>query len=268
MQDEKGKYSRIASWRLEQFREMTKSFIIRRDKSVLALPPFRRAFETIYIENEKIKLAYNKALENLRVTAESHSNLSYFDVQENLMTLRRITGMGKVPFAVEYIDTFLDTEEDEKIAIGIHHESVRDALYYELTNRGFQVLKYSGEDTPEQKNRIQHQFQDPHGPRVLIVNMIAGGVGLNLQACNNTLILERQWNAADEEQFEGRFWRQGQTRPVLAEYMLAKGTIDTYFAAMVENKRQVCGEALDGWQFTNDSDAIRELIEKTLASKL
>lgn len=268
-QDSKGKYSRINPYRLDRFRELTKSFIIRREKNaVLSLPPFRRTFETIYIEDESIKLAYNAALNNLKVTAESHSNLNFFDINDNLMTLRRITGMGKVPFAVEYINTFLDTTEDEKIAIGVHHESVRDALYNAFVSRDIPCLKLSGEDNAEQKNRIVKRFQDPTGPRVLVVNILAGGVGLNLQACNNVLVLERQWNAADEEQFEGRFWRQGQTLPVLCEYMLAKGTIDTYFSAMVEQKRKVCGEALDGWNFTADDDAIRELIEKTLASKL
>lgn len=269
LKSDNGKYERIKPWRLDDFRELTKNFIIRRDKNaVLSLPPFRRTFETIQIEDERIKVQYNQALKELRKTAEAHSNLNFFDVQENLMTLRRITGMGKVPFAVEYIQEFLESIDDEKIAIGIHHEAVRDNLYYALTEAGIPTLKYSGEDSPEQKNRTAKLFQNSDTHRVMVINMIAGGVGLNLQACNNSLTLERQWNAADEEQYEGRFWRNGQTRPVNSAYMLAKGTIDTYLTAMVEKKRQICGESLDGWNFTQDADAISELIEKTLASEL
>lgn len=264
-----GKYTRIQPYLLDEFRRITAQFMIRREKNqVLSLPPFRRTFEAIYIEDERIKGQYNKALADLDAITRHAHDLRFFEIQESLMTLRRITGMAKVPFAVEYIDTFLDTVEDEKIAIGIHHEAVRDAIYYALQQSGIPVLKLSGEDSAENKNRIVQKFQLDPKYRVLVVNMLAGGVGLNLQACNNVLCLERQWNAADEEQFECRFNRQGQKLPVLAEYMLAAGTIDTYFSALVEEKRQICGESLDGWDFGSDPNALRELVEKTLGSRL
>ena len=263
-----GKYNRFLPYKFDEFEYQTRNFIIRREKNqVLSLPPFRRAFETILIDDPKIKLAYNQELAKLAYNA-AKSNLSFFDVQENLMTLRRITGMAKTQFAIEYVDVFLDTVEKEKIAIGVHHEGVRDRLYYALQERGFNPLKLSGEDNAERKNQIVQDFTRDPQKRVLVVNMLAGGVGLNLQVCNNVLILERQWNAADEEQFEGRFHRQGQVAPVLAEYMIAKGTIDEYFSALVENKRQVCGETLDGWDFMSDSNALRDLVDQTVSHKL
>ena len=251
---------------------MTKDFIIRREKSILNLPAFRRTFERISFEDDTLRQAYNKALDDLQKKTESESDpdgkYNFFDVEANLMTLRRICGMAKIPFALEYVETFLDTTEDEKIAIGVHHEAVRDALYFALKEKGFAPLKLSGEDNAENKNRIQRLFCDDPERRVLIINMLAGGVGLNLQACNNTLILERQWSAADEEQFEARFHRSGQTKPVLAEYMIAEGTIDQYFMELVENKRQICGESLDGWDFKADSDTLRDLVTQTLSKRL
>jgi SNF2 family DNA or RNA helicase len=263
-----GKYNRFLPYKFDEFEYQTRNFIIRREKNqVLSLPPFRRAIETILIEDPKVKLAYNKELANLAYAA-SKSNLNFFDVQDNLMTLRRITGMAKTQFAIEYVDLFLDTVEKEKIAIGVHHEAVRDRLFYELQERGFNPLKLSGEDSAERKNQIVKDFTNDPQKRVLIVNMLAGGVGLNLQVCNNVLVLERQWNAADEEQFEGRFHRQGQPLPVLAEYMIAKGTIDEYFSNLVESKRQICGETLDGWDFTSDPNALRDLVDQTLSHKL
>lgn len=266
------KWNRIKRWKLDEFREMTKDFIIRREKSILNLPAFRRTFERISFEDDTLRQAYNKALDELQKKTESESDpdgkYNFFDVEANLMTLRRICGMAKIPFALEYVETFLDTTEDEKIAIGVHHEAVRDALYFALKEKGFAPLKLSGEDNAENKNRIQRLFCDDPERRVLIINMLAGGVGLNLQACNNTLILERQWSAADEEQFEGRFHRSGQTKPVLAEYMIAEGTIDQYFMELVENKRQICGESLDGWDFKADSDTLRDLVTQTLSKRL
>ncbi len=274
IQDDKGKYSRIAPYRMESFRELTKNFIIRRKKTeVLDLPPFRRTFRTIEIEDPKFKEAYNAALDSLQERVDEleaqGKEMNYFEMEANLMTLRRIVGTAKVPMAVEYIEEFLETVEDEKIAIGVHHDAVRDSLYFLLKQKGIEVLKLSGEDSAEKKNDILKRFTESKTCRVLVINMVAGGVGLNIQAANNTLILERQWNASKEEQFEGRFWRQGQTKPVLADYMIAAGIpTEDFFTTMVEEKRAICGESLDGWNFESDAEAVRQVVYQSLKSKL
>src|SRR5437899_2312974 len=166
-----GKYNRISPWMLEQFRETTGKYIIRREKSQVLnfLPPFRRTFETVYVDNEELKEYYNREIDKLREKTEGKKGYNYFDIQDNLMVLRRITGMMKVPFATEYIDTFLDTTEDEKIAVGVHHRAVRDHLYYNLTQKGFKVLKISGEDTAEQKELAKNRFVEELDKRVIIV---------------------------------------------------------------------------------------------------
>jgi len=268
------KYNRIKSWKLEQFRELTADFIIRREKNeVLSLPPFRRTFEKIAIEDPVFKKSYNDALASLekRVDelAAAGKEMSLLEMQDNLMTLRRIIGMAKVASAVEYTEEFLESVEDEKILIGIHHESVRDTLYFLLKQKGIRVLKLSGEDSAERKNQILQQFNADTSCRVMVINMIAGGVGLNIQAANNQLILERQWSAADEEQFEARSYRSGQTRPVLANYMIAEGIpVEDYFTCLVEEKRQTCGETLDGWSPATDKDVMRDLVYRSIRGKL
>lgn len=271
---ETGKWNRIKSWRLEEFRELTKDFIIRREKNeVLSLPPFRRTFTKVDIQDEKFRAAYNTGLAELQKKVDSLAKegqeMTFFEMQENLMSLRRIVAAGKMASALDYVEEFLESTENEKILIGIHHDAIRDNMFFSLKQKGISVLKLSGEDTPERKNQLVQKFNTDPQCRVMIVNMLAGGVGLNLQAANNILVLERQWNAADEEQFEGRCDRQGQTLPVLADYMIAEGIpIEDYFTAMVEEKRQICGESLDGWSFTNDKEALRELVHRTLATPL
>ncbi len=274
-QDANGKWNKILPWKLDAFREITKDFIIRREKNeVLDLPPFRRTFDKISIEADShFKKAYNDALDALQARvdelAAQGKEMSFNEIQDNLMVLRRIIGLAKVPAATEYVEEFLESVEDEKIAVGIHHESVRDTLYFNLKQKGIRCLKLSGEDSAEKKNQILMEFNRDPQIRVLIINMIAGGVGLNIQAANNILTVERQWNAADEEQFEGRFWRQGQTKPVLNSYMIAEGLpTEDYFTNMIEEKRQTCGETLDGWDFRSDKGAIRELVNETLNKRI
>ena len=264
-----GKYNRFLPYKFDEFEYQTRNFIIRREKNqVLSLPPFRRSFETILIEDPRAKAAYNKEVTNL-VNAGLRPNLAWLDIQEHFMTLKRIIGMAKVPFAIEYVDLFLDTVEKEKIVIGIHHDAVRDNLYLAFQERGFNPLKLSGEDNAEKKNQIAKEFTNNPQRRILIVNTLAGGVGLNLQVANNLLGLEREWNAADEEQLEGRLTRPGQTLPVLAEWMNAKGTIDTLYShPMIEDKRNICGETLDKWDIRGNKDALRDLVDQLGSHKL
>lgn len=270
-QDDQGKYSRIKKYKLEEFHDLISKYVIRRKKRDVQkwLPPFRRDFETVTVEDENIKAVYNKQLAKLQATADSKANLSYFDIQENLMTLRRITGMAKVDWAFDEVMNFLESTEDDKIAIGIHHEVVRDTLYEKLQQRGIRVIKLSGEDNDERKYQKVQEFQR-NDRRVLIINMLAGGVGVDgLQCCHEVLCLERQWNAVDEEQFEARFDRNGQVFPVTARYPLVKGSIDEYFSALVEKKRNIVGETTDDkWDGSlqkNDWDA---LMRETLSHKL
>lgn len=271
VQDQKGKWSSIQPYRLESFRELISNYVIRREKQdvLRSLPEFRRTFETISIEDEHMKKIYNQELDRLNLIAGSKEKITWADVGNNLMSLRRITGMAKVKFCVEYIDTFLDTIESEKIAIGIHHTMVRDALYGLLDARGFSPIKLSGEDGSEDKDRKVKEFQKETS-RVMVINMLAGGVGMDgLQCCNNVVCLERQWNSVDEEQFESRFHRAGQDKPVLCEYLVAKGTIDDYFMDLVEAKRLVFQQGVSNdWSLASDPNMLRELIERTISSRL
>ena len=159
--------------------------------------------------------------------------------------------------------------DNSRLAIGIHHHSVRDTLAYKLSNIG--CLKLSGEDSAEAKDRIMQKFE--HSPeRILIINMLAGGVGMDFHYCNNVLILERQWNSADEEQFEYRFYNPDKsikTASTNVEYIVAKGTIDEFFYDMVEEKRAIFGETIaNNWSLQDDATSFKQLMERTVSSRL
>jgi SNF2 family DNA or RNA helicase len=270
-----GKWNRISRWRLEEFRKITDKFIIRREKTEVLqdLPPFRRVFEKVSIEDSKFKENYNAALDMIQrrmdELAVQGREMGTMELRDNLMILRHICGVAKVQAGVEHVEEFLESTETEKIAVGVHHQSVRDNLYLELKQRDIRVLKLSGEDSAERKNEILEEFRTNPEIRVLVINMLAGGVGLNIQSANNILTLERQWNAADEEQFEGRFWRQGQTLPVQNTYLIAEGIeVEVFFTQMVEKKRAICGESLDGWDIGSDRIALQEIMDRSLMRKL
>ena len=260
---------RIRQHALQDFRNLTSHFIIRREKEevLFDLPSFERDEEWITINDPAIKDLYNHELDIESNFMRSGEKLSQTRMLGWLQKMRHIAALAKLSPASEYLADFCESVPDEKIAVGIHHTDIRTTLAENL--RQFNPIQLSGDDSAEAKNDLVEKFRG-NGNQIAIISELAGGTGLDgLQVCNNVLVLERQWNASDEEQFESRFHRSGQLKPVRAVYMGAVGTIDQWFADMVREKRAIFGMTVsNNWQFTGDTGAIKKLYTQTLENYL
>lgn len=266
-QDETGRWSRIDPYCLDSFKKTTAPYIIRRERNqvLTELPKFSRVFEEVKIESEILTKLYNAELDKLAEKDSEKANLTYNDIKEQVMTMRRIIGMAKAELILDVVEDFMDSTEDEKLVIGVHHHAVRDFLLAKLSK--YKPLVISDESADRKQWTID-RFRQPER-RLMIVNIIAGGTGLNLQFCNNCIVLERQWNSADEEQFEDRFNRIGQTLPVTAAYPKAIKTIDEWFSNMVEEKRAIFGDtvAIDATQWISQGD-VNDLVNWAINNRL
>jgi SNF2 family DNA or RNA helicase len=289
--DPESGYTRVRNYQVENFRKEIAPYVLRRewDDVYSSLPPLNRSFSIIEIEDEMLRKAYNSVLDELEMEMVSNTKFSYFDSIGMLTKLRRICGIAKVKFASNYVEAaMLDAKPWSKYAIGLHHIDVRNALSYTMAHLG--VMTLSGEDSPQRKDQVMRDFaRSPE--RVLGINMLAGGVGMDFYYVENVLILERQWASAYEDQFEARFFNpdskmvaqrmhdlypeyseywDGQREKVTnIEYMLAKGTIDEFFYDLVEQKRAVFGETIgNNWSLEQDQSSWKDLAEKTVASRL
>ncbi len=286
--DSNGRY-RVKSYLIEQFRAEIEPYVLRREWEDVygELPPLNRTPTIITIEDENLKKLYNATLDALEENMESKAKFNFFDSIGELTRLRQICGLAKCGWITNYIDTCLEDDPKAKWVIGLHHHAVADSLTFGLGKYG--VSKISGADSPEQKYAIMKGFQTSTD-RVCLMNMLAGGVGLDMYYVENCLIAERQWSSADEEQFEARFFNpdmamvhdrlnsmpspsrfysQAAPKVTNIEYIIAKGTIDEFFQNMVEQKREIFGETIaNDWDLTKSADSFRELMEKTVAGRL
>ena len=94
-------------------------------------------------------------------------------------------------------------------------------------------------------------------PKVLIIQIKSGGVGLNLQQFNNVIILSPDWNPSNEIQAIARAHRIGQKKQVIVhkislfankEFFKNKAdyfdTIDEYILNKQKEKRNLMAELL------------------------
>ncbi len=269
IQNDKGKFTRVAPWKYEAFKETIAPFVLRREKEDVYkdLPPLNRIFTVMTVDDQRMKDAYNRVLGEMEESLVR--NPTFFDSIGALQRLRQICGMAKVKWTADYAETLMMDSDKLKFAVGIHHHAVRDSIAYELSQHG--VMKLSGEDSAEQKDRVMVEFEKAP-ERILVINMLAGGVGMDFHYIDYALILERQWSAADEEQFEFRFYNPDKSikdRSTTIEYVVAKGTIDEWFYELVEEKRTIFGETIGtNWNLQEDTKSWRRLLEQTVSNRL
>lgn len=278
-QDDKGKYSRVKEYKFEEFKKVIAPFYLRREKEDIYtdLPKMNRMFTVIKIEDEKLKKAYNSILDKMEAEMVSRANYSYFDSIGDLMILRQLCGIAKVKWVTNYVDEMFEDSDTAKVAIGYHHYSVRERLKDELGDFG--VVKLDGQDSPEQKDYIAHKYFEKAPERVMILGMMAAKEGMELVYLDKAIVLEREFTAADEEQFEYRFYNPDKDylrkrglnpeKSTEIEYVVAQGTIDEWFYELVESKRAIFGETLGtNWNVMQDPGSFKDLVMKTIGGRL
>ena len=96
------------------------------------------------------------------------------------------------------------------------------------------------------RERIVDRFQEPgDDPRVLVMSLRAGGLGLNLTAASHVFHFDRWWNPAVEDQASDRAHRIGQTRVVQVHKMVCAGTIEERIDELIASKRDLAARIVD-----------------------
>jgi SNF2 family DNA or RNA helicase len=258
----------------EAFHEKTKEFILRRTKAEVLpdLPELSRKFYHVELD-KRLNKAYAAALSELD---DMMYNEDMDSMQKNsnmlaIMTkMRQITGVSKVEQCVDFVTEFIESN-DRKIVIFVHHHAAVNKLGSDLnewltTHELKPALNLNSTLDSNARQDLVERFKEPEY-RVLIASTLAAGEGLNLQFCSDAIMLERQWNPANEEQAEARFHRFGQMNKVNVTYMLASETIDEYFTELVEQKRAIVASTMDNKEIAWDQSSLLTELANILVTK-
>jgi SNF2 family DNA or RNA helicase len=260
------------------FHERTKNFIIRRTREEV-LPDLPKVFRNYSFTEDMAKSVEKAYIEEFKKFRFEYNTKGYSEeagdsdnTLARLSRLRHIVGRAKIIPCIEQVMEFLGST-DRKLTIFTHHIDVADILTEQLTS----LLKELGLKAPlriasETKDKfgVANEFTNDPKARVLIAATLVAGEGLNLQVCSDCIILEREWNPANEEQAEGRFPRPGQKADkVLSKYIVSVGTVDEFFAAIVEQKREIFQSTMnkDGEAIPWDQSSLMKELAEVLASQ-
>ena len=135
--------------------------------------------------------------------------------------------------------------------------------YFEARHHREILFLHGGTRKADREIMIDRFQQDPQAPRLLILSLKAGGVGLNLTRANHVFHVDRWWNPAVENQATDRAFRIGQTRKVQVHKFVCTGTLEERIHDLIESKKALADQVVgtgESWLTQLDGENLRDLL--------
>lgn len=195
----------------------------------------------------------------------------------------------KMDKAMEIAKEIVFEDEDRLVCFSQFKEALKEweRRFREL---GIQVVRYDGDISDARANQAQLDFDNKYAPnhawgtdcndscvnnpnsgerytgfvgkcpgyrwQVILCHYKKGGVGLNLNAARQMILLDREWNPGKEDQAFGRIDRMNNMEGSVVHTIHVAGTIDAFMDSLLEEKAAM----IEGLE--NESD---DMYDKLLA---
>ena len=107
------------------------------------------------------------------------------------------------------------------------------------------TLIYTGDQTRDERDDVLRRFRTQPERTTLVLSLLAGGQGLNLQEASYVFHFDRWWNPAVEAQAESRSHRMGQQFPVNVYSYTCENTIEERISDILRSKQQLFDDIVD-----------------------
>lgn len=171
------------------------------------------------------------------------------DVQEFVPSLPS----NKFDWLVEFLESRgigKKPDGDGKVVIASQFTQVIKLFAAELERMAIPVFTLTGETPPNRRKEVQRRFQSETGPectRVFLLNTVAGGVSLTLDAADDVVIVDETFIPDDQLQVEDRAHRLSRTdHTVTVWYLRSRGTIEESIGATTAEREALCRGIMDG----------------------
>jgi len=176
-------------------------------------------------------------------------------------SLKQLTTSGKIKMAIDWVEDFI---EGEKIIVFCTHVNL--AIRVLTEHFGSACVNIDGTISKVERQAASDRFNRDPDCRLLVGQLKSAGVGLNLQMdCANVAFLELGWTPGDHDQAEDRIHRIGQTRQCGIYYLVAENTVEEDIMDILDTKRQVLHQVLDGGE-ASEEGMLQAILKKLRAS--
>jgi hypothetical protein len=241
--------------RTKELQARVKPFILRRLKREVAkeLPPKTEVVLQCELEQNE-RIVYDALLGAARgeLLARLEQGDGVFSILEALLRLRQAcchigllpghdaTTSSKLELLMDALERSAD--QGHRALVFSQWTSLLDKIEPHLTRRAITFSRIDG--STKERGEVVEKFQCEDGPRVMLLSLKAGGLGLTLTRADHVYIVDPWWNPAVEDQAADRAYRIGQENPVLVHRLVAKDTIEERVLELQASKRALLASAL------------------------
>ena len=250
---------------------MIDPFILRRTKHQVAKELPEKTEQVIYCEMTEPQASYyereksiirNNILEHLEAEEDKNS----LQILDGLSRLRQIANhplmvdedyygeSGKFNEIIDYLGSLIS--EDHKVLVFSSYKKHLRLLEHHFKHIGWNYSLLTGET--QNRQQVIGEFQDNPQNKIFLIQIKAGGFGLNLTAADYVLILDPWWNPAVEEQAINRAHRIGQDKKVMVYRFISAGTVEEKIQQL-QNRKARLAET-----FITPSETLKKLTREQL----
>ncbi|KAI1075619.1 SNF2 family N-terminal domain-containing protein [Whalleya microplaca] len=133
-----------------------------------------------------------------------------------------------------------------------------DLIQIALDNAGIRYTRIDGKMTRIGRTAAMDAFREDDSVHVILVSIMAGGLGLNLTSGNSVYVMEPQYNPAAEAQAVDRVHRLGQKRPVRTVRYIMQNSIEEKMLVLQEKKMKLASLSMDRGKAMDKAEAAKQ----------
>jgi SWI/SNF-related matrix-associated actin-dependent regulator 1 of chromatin subfamily A len=221
--------------------------MLRRERNVIDLPPI--TFETVYVQLEGIQEKLYRSMEkDFFVYLESVDELCHAaSVGAQLVRLQQLNcspalvgGPDQSAKDAALLDIVTEYAENHKLLVFTTFVPYANMLCQKLA--AYKPVLITGATSLKSRQSAVDMFNANPECRVMIGTIGAIGEGMNIQAADMVVFINKPWVPAIVDQAISRAHRRGQKKPVHVISLHAVGTIDDYIESVLSSKEAVISE--------------------------
>ena len=253
----------VAYKNINVLKEEIDSCSLRRDKSILNLPPKTIIPEFIDMDQSQQKF-YENIMDGI-VDEVDKVSINTTNLLGMITRLRQATSSPSVLTSSEIVPTKIERAIDLVEEIVSNGEKVvifsyfKDPLYLLADKlKQYKPLIGTGDLDDKVVSDNIDKFQNDPDYKVFLGTVQKVGTGQTLTAATYMIHLDTSWTWADFDQACDRIWRIGSDKPVIIYNLICNGTIDERVWNLLNRKKNISEYMID--DKVNDLDELKELL--------
>jgi SNF2 family DNA or RNA helicase len=224
-------------------------FLRRRKTEVLTdLPPLIEqvmSLEMTDAQRDAYDLAWGAGVKDLQQTPHPVAVSALFALITRLKQICNFDSDSGESCKLEALLVLLESASADNTKVIVFSQYVKTLGWIADRLPDIATSLYSGAQSTEERDAVLTAFATEPGPRVLLMSLRAGGVGLNIPEAGLVVLFDRWWNPAVEAQAVNRAHRFGRKGSLQVVKFLVRDSVEDRIDQILRDKRQLFDEYVE-----------------------